>query len=176
VCCPACGAPLQLPDEPALPRLDCALDLDRRSLRTPVPTSGAAPRDDGDLGDLSFDAPSDDGPWTLSAAAPGEPEPGLGPDPQAGGDELEPRLGRSPGADRWSDAGLELSAEAAGDDPDAELDASPDDEDDCEDDCDDEEPAASPGEHVAVVRGKMLSLASLAVAGAAALVAVLSSR
>jgi hypothetical protein len=104
----------------------------------------------------------------LSSAPRGGDEPELAPDPVVDADEAGPRIDRSTGAPEWSDPGLELSAAVLGDDPDADLDASPDDEDG--------EPTGSPSEHVAVLRGRVLSLASLAVAGAAALVAVLSSR
>ena len=41
--CGTCGAPLTLQDEPPLRRLDVALDLDRRSSRTPPPIAVAPP-------------------------------------------------------------------------------------------------------------------------------------
>ena len=166
--CSACGAPLLLGEEPPAPALDCALDLDRRRSRTPVPAAAPPPAtadlDEGDLGDLSFDAPADDGPWTLASPRTAEePEPACG---AAGADPVEPasQPEASPAVSQWTQPAVTLPP----DDPDVELDAGDHD--------DSAEPTGAGDDHDRARRGRLLSLASLALAGAAALVAVLSSR
>jgi hypothetical protein len=216
VCCPACGAPLRLPDEPTPVALSVTLDLDRRRSRTPIPASAPPPpvagEEEGDLGDLSFDPPSDDGPWTMAARPPVDDEPEPGPvaaDRDAlddgaedapivassshkalaldGGLELGGELGR-PDALRADGAALELDGGGEGDGDDAADDdedsgeysaadgEDADDESDDDDGLDDGELAADGMDPVALQRGRVLSLASVAVAGAAVLVAVLSWR
>jgi hypothetical protein len=179
--CPACCAPLQLPDDPPLLTLDRTLDLDRRRSRTPVPAATPPPstaeQDEGNLGDLSFDAPADDGRWTM-AAPPDEADEPV-PESMAHAPEVVlPSTGPAASlAGTWADSGPD--AGLGGDDEDVDLDAG---EDEDEDEHEDEEdgagdpPAVGLADHVAAQRGKLLSLASIAIAGAAALVAVLSSR
>ncbi|HET7753989.1 MAG TPA: hypothetical protein VFK85_08760 [Anaeromyxobacteraceae bacterium] len=211
--CHACGAPLQLRDEPRPPPLDRLLDLDRRRTRTPVPAStpppAAAELDEGDLGDLSFDAPADDGPWTMApevvgpVSAAGEPEVATAIDDPDDADDAadssveeycdapsrddavgEPSvwtdLGAAPGVTLAAPAltlaapALALAAPAlalAADDPEvdpADADADPEEDDGAE-------PPVE-ADHDRVRRGRLLSVVSLALASAAALVAVLSSR
>jgi hypothetical protein len=219
VCCPACGAPLRLPDEPTPVALSVTLDLDRRRSRTPIPASAPPPpvagEEEGDLGDLSFDPPSDDGPWTMAARPPVDDEPEPGPvaaemDALDDGAEDEPiaassspalaldrglELGdeRGPDALRAGGAALELDSGGEGDGDDAAEDGDPDGEDsgeysaadgeDADDESDDDDGLDDDGElaadgmdPVALQRGRVLSLASVAFAGAAVLVAVLSWR
>lgn len=220
MCCPACGAPLRLPDEPTPVALSRTLDLDRRRSRTPIPASAPPPPvagdEEGDLGDLSFDPPSDDGPWTMSARPPLDDGPEPGPDVDKtpapfDGAESEPfAVSTTPPAPAL-DGRLELGDEhgpgehpaeedaaeedvgdgysaadgddAASDEADADEsddDAAADDEDDDEteeeSEDDDAERAADGLDPVALQRGRVLSLASVAIAGAAVLVAVLSWR
>jgi hypothetical protein len=160
---------------------------------TPPP---AAAGDDGDLGDLSFDPPADDGPWIMAAPAPeasvavvaqaaaaaelaaardalesfralpeAPPETPLPPAPARTASRLDELA-----ADPRAFAAIESPAEL--DDPDETSD-----EEDTQDPDDDEvRGPVSSEDRVAAYRGRVLSLASIAIASAAAIVAVLSSR
>lgn len=184
--CPACRAPLQLADEPTPSRLDRSLDLDRRRSRTPVPASApppaAAADDEGDLGDLSFDPPADDGPWIMASPEAGDAlaaRTEAAAELEAARDVLEapgdvlPEASPEPDASRSAQLDPDPRAFAAIDSPDdPDESCASDDSSDGED----ADTAVVAEDRGAAYRGRVLSLASIAIAGAAALVAVLSSR
>jgi hypothetical protein len=167
---------------------------------TPPPSSAD---DEGDLGDLSFDPPADDGPWIMAApppeasvaavaraaaaaeldaardvlesfrAVPDEAprEAPLPPAPAPAVSRLA-ELAPDPRAFATIESPSDLDDPDDADDPDETFDG-----DDTQDLDDDEVRASVASEDpVAAYRGRVLSLASIAIAGAAAIVAVLSSR